>query len=61
MSMVMQYILVCIYHMKGNLFPLNDVHKAELSNKYSEVELIIIEEILISSSESFLSNTYIFK
>ena len=55
--MVMQYILVCIYHMKGYIFPLNDVHKAELSNKYSEVELIIIEEILISSSESFLSNT----
>ena len=43
--------------MKGNLFPLNDVHKAELRNKYSEVEFIIIDEILMSSSKSFLSNT----
>ena len=57
MSMVMQYILVCIYHVKGNLFPLNDVHKGELRNKYSEVEFIIIDEILMSSSKLFLSNT----
>ena len=57
MSMVMQYILVCIYHVKGNLFPLNDVHKGELTNKYSEVEFIIIDEILMSSSKLFLSNT----
>ena len=38
---------------KGKLFPLNDANKAELRNKYSEVELVIIDEISMVSSKLF--------
>ena len=37
---------------RGKLLPLNDANKAELRNKYSEVELVIIEEMSIVSSKS---------
>ena len=38
---------------RGNLLPLNNVNKAELRNKYSEVELVIIDEISMVSGKSF--------
>ena len=38
-SIVIHYILICIYHVKVNFFLLNDTNKAELRNKHSEVEL----------------------
>ena len=38
---------------RGKLLPLNDVNKAELRNKYSEVELVIIDEISMFSSKLF--------
>ena len=37
----------------GKLFPLNDANKAELRNKYSEVELVIIGEISMVSGKLF--------
>ena len=38
---------------RGKLLPLNDASKAELRNKYSEVELVIIDEISMVSSKLF--------
>ena len=38
---------------RGKLLPLNDVNKAELRNKYSEVELVIIDEISMVLSKLF--------
>ena len=38
---------------RGKLLPLNDANKAELRNKYSEVELVIIDEIPMVSSKLF--------
>ena len=38
---------------RGKLLPLNDANKAELRNKFSEVELVIIDEISIASSKLF--------
>ena len=38
---------------RGKLLPLNDANKAELKNKYSEVELVIIDEISVASSTLF--------
>ena len=38
---------------RGKLLPLNDANKTELRNKYSEVELVIIDEILMVSSKLF--------
>ena len=38
---------------RGKLLPLNDANKAELRNKYSEVELIIIGKISMVSSKLF--------
>ena len=38
---------------RGKLLPLNDGNKAELRNKYSEVELVIIDEISMVSSKLF--------
>ena len=46
--MVIQYIQVCIY-----LLPLNHASKTELRNKYSDVELVIIDEISMVSSKLF--------
>ena len=37
----------------SNLFPLNDANKAELRNKYSKVELVIIDQISMVSSKLF--------
>ena len=37
----------------GKLFPLNDANKAELRNKYSEVELVIIDAISMVSGKLF--------
>ena len=34
-----------IVECQGKLLPLNDTNKAELRNKYSEVEVVIIDEI----------------
>ena len=36
---------------RGKLLPLNDANKAELKNKYSEVELVIIDEISMVSTK----------
>ena len=38
---------------RGKLLPLNDANKAELKNKYSEVELVIIDEISMVSTKLF--------
>ena len=38
---------------RGKLLPLNDAGKAELRNRYSEVELVIIDEISMVSSKLF--------
>ena len=38
---------------QSELLPLNDANKAELRNKYSEVELVIIDEISMVSSKLF--------
>ena len=38
---------------QGKLFPLNDANKAELINKYAEVELVIIDKISMVSSKLF--------
>ena len=38
---------------RGKILPLNDASKAELRNKYSEVELIIIDEISMVSNKLF--------
>ena len=38
---------------RGKFLPLNDANKAELKNKYSEVELVIIDEISVASSTLF--------
>ena len=38
---------------RGKLLPVNDANKAELRNKYSEVELVIIDEISVISSKLF--------
>ena len=46
--MVIQYIQVCIY-----LLPLNHASTTELRNKYSDVELVIIDEISMVSSKLF--------
>ena len=49
--MVIQYIQVSILHSK--LLPLNDASKSELRSKYSEVEVVIIDEISMVSSKLF--------
>ena len=36
---------------RGKLLPLNDANKAELRNKYSEVELVITDEISMVSGK----------
>ena len=38
---------------RGKLLPLNDANEAELRNKYSEVALVIIDEISMVSSKLF--------
>ena len=38
---------------RGKLLPLNGANKFELTNKYSEVQLVIIEEISMVSSKLF--------
>ena len=38
---------------RGKILPLNDASKAELRNKYSEVELVIIDEISMVSRKLF--------
>ena len=38
---------------KGKLLSLNDANKAELRNKHSDVELVIIDEISVVSSKLF--------
>ena len=38
---------------QGKLLPLNNANKAELRNKYSEVELVIIYEISVVSNKLF--------
>ena len=38
---------------RGKLLPLNDANKAELRSKYSEVELVIIDEISMVSGKLF--------
>ena len=49
--MVIQYIQVSILHSK--LLPLNHASKSELRSKYSEVEVVIIDEISMVSSKLF--------
>ena len=41
------------YNMSRKFLLLNDANKAVLRNKYSEVELVIIDEILMVSSKLF--------
>ena len=38
---------------RGKLLLMNDTNKAELRNKYSEVEIVIIDEISMVSSKLF--------
>ena len=38
---------------RGKLLLLNDANKAELRNKYAEVELVIIDEISVVSGRIF--------
>ena len=38
---------------RGNLLPLNNANKAELKNKYSEVEFVIIDGISMVSGKLF--------
>ena len=38
---------------RGKLLPLNDTNKSELRNKYSEVELVIVDEVSMVSSKLF--------
>ena len=38
---------------RGQLLPLSDTNKAEIQNKYAEVELVVIDEISMVSSKLF--------
>ena len=38
---------------RRKLLPVNDANKAELRNKFSEVDLVIIDEISVISSKLF--------
>ena len=42
---------------KGYFFPLNDLQKASLRNKWSEVRIIIIDEISMASRNYLYSST----